>query len=131
MGGNLHRGFESLPLRWAAGGPGLRDGRLHPFAATLARRAPVAQLDRASVYGTEGHRFESCRARLESPANVGPFRLPTRSTARRTPAVPRAIRCRLPARRLPAEQGAHPAFRRALSNLSRLESRWNSAQVLW
>ncbi len=26
-------------------------------------QAPVAQLDRASVYGTEGHRFESCRAR--------------------------------------------------------------------
>src|SRR4051812_27629280 len=26
--------------------------------------APVAQLDRASVYGTEGHRFESCRARF-------------------------------------------------------------------
>jgi hypothetical protein len=25
--------------------------------------APVAQLDRASVYETEGHRFESCRAR--------------------------------------------------------------------
>jgi hypothetical protein len=28
--------------------------------------APVAQLDRASVYGTEGHRFESCRARFVS-----------------------------------------------------------------
>ena len=27
--------------------------------------APVAQLDRASVYGTEGQRFESSRARLE------------------------------------------------------------------
>ena len=25
--------------------------------------APVAQLDRASVYGTEGHGFESSRAR--------------------------------------------------------------------
>src|SRR4051794_39346004 len=33
--------------------------------------APVAQLDRASVYGTEGHRFESCRARCEAPANAG------------------------------------------------------------
>src|SRR5687768_5361478 len=30
--------------------------------------APVAQLDRASVYGTEGQRFESSRARYESPA---------------------------------------------------------------
>src|SRR5215211_5826414 len=37
-----------------------------PAGATLARRAPVAQLDRASVYGTEGHRFESCRARREA-----------------------------------------------------------------
>ena len=35
--------------------------------------APVAQLDRASVYGTEGHRFESCRARQESPAKLGFF----------------------------------------------------------
>src|SRR5919108_5138849 len=36
-----------------------------PLAATLDRRrsAPVAQLDRASVYGTEGQRFESSRAR--------------------------------------------------------------------
>jgi len=28
--------------------------------------APVAQLDRASVYGTEGQRFESSRARFVS-----------------------------------------------------------------
>ena len=33
---------------------------LHSRAA--ARPAPVAQLDRASVYGTEGQRFESSRA---------------------------------------------------------------------
>ncbi len=26
--------------------------------------ALVAQMDRASVYGTEGHRFESCRVRF-------------------------------------------------------------------
>ena len=26
--------------------------------------APLAQLDRASVYGTEGYRFESCEARF-------------------------------------------------------------------
>src|SRR5205823_6988817 len=39
---------------WSAG------GALHSGAL-----APVAQLDRASVYGTEGHRFESCRARSE------------------------------------------------------------------
>src|SRR4051812_12076267 len=34
--------------------------------ATLRGRAPVAQLDRASVYGTEGQRFESSRARSGS-----------------------------------------------------------------
>jgi hypothetical protein len=36
-----------------------------PLAAAtlLSRSAPVAQLDRASVYGTEGQRFESSRAR--------------------------------------------------------------------
>src|SRR5436189_227003 len=32
--------------------------------STINRSAPVAQLDRASVYGTEGQRFESSRARL-------------------------------------------------------------------
>src|SRR6185312_7161344 len=30
-------------------------------------RAPVAQLDSASVFGTEGYRFESCRAYLILP----------------------------------------------------------------
>ena len=50
-----------------------------PTATTTLRplfseaHAPVAQLDRASVYGTEGHRFESCRARQESPAKLGFF----------------------------------------------------------
>ena len=32
--------------------------------ASLFPPAPVAQSDRASVYETEGHRFESCRARF-------------------------------------------------------------------
>src|SRR3954466_4215510 len=38
---------------------------LQGVTATLSARftAPVAQLDRASVYGTEGQRFESSRAR--------------------------------------------------------------------
>src|SRR4051794_24453965 len=41
-------------------------------AATLGgRSAPVAQLDRASVYGTEGQRFESSRARFKGPAKQG------------------------------------------------------------
>src|SRR3954469_17053692 len=45
--------------------------------ATLVARfaAPVAQLDRASVYGTEGQRFESSRARSTNPSAVGVFRL--------------------------------------------------------
>ena len=36
-----------------------------------AAPAPVAQLDRASVYGTEGHRFESCRARCRPGSPFG------------------------------------------------------------
>ncbi len=32
------------------------------LSASMAPAAPVAQLDRASVYGTEGQRFESSRA---------------------------------------------------------------------
>src|SRR5258707_2068963 len=51
----LLRGFESRPLRSSARAPALD----WPTAA------PVAQLDRASVYGTEGQRFESSRARSE------------------------------------------------------------------
>ena len=44
--------------------------------ARIGRQAPVAQLDRASVYGTEGQRFESSRARYEEglePQGFGPF----------------------------------------------------------
>jgi hypothetical protein len=33
--------------------------------------APVAQLDRASVYGTEGRMFESCRVRHSDPVETG------------------------------------------------------------
>src|SRR3954470_16109117 len=40
-----------------------------PAATLRPRHAPVAQLDRASVYGTEGQRFESSRARFEGPAD--------------------------------------------------------------
>src|SRR3954467_14890442 len=42
--------------------------RLHSCIA-----APVAQLDRASVYGTEGQRFESSRARSNSRIAAVPF----------------------------------------------------------
>ena len=52
------------------GQPFYRDGegRVRAIAGpvqwgTLTVRAPVAQLDRASASGAEGHRFESCRAR--------------------------------------------------------------------
>src|SRR3954454_15439538 len=66
MGFTSHRGFESRPLR------SLRSATRPRAGGRYARRrlAPVAQLDRASVYGTEGHRFESCRARCESPADL-------------------------------------------------------------
>ena len=43
--------------------------RLRAGPLQSAASAPVAQLDRASVYGTEGQRFESSRARQENPAN--------------------------------------------------------------
>src|ERR1700733_4079938 len=36
-------------------------------------RAPVAQLDRASVYGTEGREFESLRARHRRSCTRGLF----------------------------------------------------------
>jgi NADH:ubiquinone reductase (H+-translocating) len=38
--------------------------------ATIAFHAPVAQLDRASVFGTEGWGFESLRARFAAPGAV-------------------------------------------------------------
>ena len=55
-----------------ARGPGRRGQPLRAVLLALGagrldcgvRPAPVAQLDRASVYGTEGQRFESSRARL-------------------------------------------------------------------
>src|SRR4051812_31591707 len=67
MGFTSHRGFESRPLRSlrSATRPS-QDGRY-----ARSRLAPVAQLDRASVYGTEGHRFESCRARFRKALHSG------------------------------------------------------------
>ena len=43
--------------------------------ATLVPHAPVAQLDRASVYETEGHWFESSRARYSFQLNPPQIRL--------------------------------------------------------
>src|ERR671926_369484 len=65
MGFTSHRGFESRPLR----SPPHRGPR-GPAAILEAPHAPVAQLDRASVYGTEGQRFESSRARWKDPATA-------------------------------------------------------------
>ncbi len=53
--GVTHRGFESLPLR---------QKQVH--------NAPVAQLDRAVVYGTTGQRFESSRAYHLPPDGATP-----------------------------------------------------------
>src|SRR6476660_5567484 len=58
MGFTSHRGFESRPLRSPP-----RRATTSVWPLSSEAHAPVAQLDRASVYGTEGHRFESCRAR--------------------------------------------------------------------
>src|SRR5215211_2416738 len=60
----------------AGSNPALSAARAGPrSAATLVLAAPVAQLDRASVYGTEGQRFESSRARYRNPCAVGDLRL--------------------------------------------------------
>ena len=61
-----------------------------PRAAPLrcCPHAPVAQLDRASVYETEGHRFESCRARYPPaslPANAARAGKAARSRPARRP----------------------------------------------
>ena len=47
--------------------------------------APVAQLDRASVYGTEGQRFESSRARYTSRTDDGGVSRPRQPARRRPP----------------------------------------------
>ena len=49
------RSFAAIPICWKAGGRSAR-GR-------NAKHAPVAQLDRASDYESEGRTFESFRAR--------------------------------------------------------------------
>ncbi len=79
--------YPSTPTRPRRSGP---SRALHSPAA---RPAPVAQLDRASVYGTEGQRFESSRARSsESPAIAG---LSSFSGAEPFPAAPESVQGRL------------------------------------
>ena len=68
MGLTLHRGFESRPLRCAGDRAGTRPPNGGAPVLQCPAHAPVAQLDRASVYGTEGQRFESSRARKEMEA---------------------------------------------------------------
>src|SRR5437868_15254880 len=53
--------------------------RMAHVRRAVCPHAPVAQLDRASVYGTEGREFESLRARFRSPATAGFFCLGLRS----------------------------------------------------
>ena len=62
--------------------------RIPPSPLTLHDpQAPVAQLDRASVYGTEGQRFESSRARWRRPASRASVTV-RRSAAAASPARP-------------------------------------------
>src|SRR3954462_1148685 len=77
-----------------------------PAAARLsaAAQAPVAQLDRASVYGTEGQRFESSRARYEPAANGGFSRLRIRK--RRLTESRKGPETRAHVGRIPARGGA-------------------------
>ena len=56
-------GRAPRPLRPLRGRPGPGQPPARALHSPAARPAPVAQLDRASVYGTEGQRFESSRAR--------------------------------------------------------------------
>jgi hypothetical protein len=49
--------------------PSARELGRAPFAFCTQTSARVAQLDRASASGAEGHRFESCRARLRLRSN--------------------------------------------------------------
>ena len=70
--------------------------------ARLVRLAPVAQLDRASVYGTEGQRFESSRARSWNPLieRVSAFREPglpaSAGQPQRSPSGPSEVDPRVP-----------------------------------
>ena len=52
-----------VPLSAAPKRPTESESELRAAPLRCCPHAPVAQLDRASVYETEGHRFESCRAR--------------------------------------------------------------------
>ena len=58
----------------------------------LAGLAPVAQLDRASVYGTEGQRFESSRAHFRKTLEMGPCRQALVGIALRYEVVSPAVR---------------------------------------
>ncbi len=54
---------------------GSRFGAVVPGTMLTVRDAPVAQLDRASDYGSEGWRFESSRVYLEDPLLTRGFSL--------------------------------------------------------
>ena len=61
--GQLYRGFESLPLRHFTANALKRLDFQAALSDKLALFAPLAQLDRASDYGSEGREFESSAAR--------------------------------------------------------------------
>ena len=127
------------------------EGSLRALHSPAARPAPVAQLDRASVYGTEGQRFESSRARYETSAARGflPFwrlisvvaRLPSRFAHRAFPGHLRdpdnsrvrttpdgtcrsstALRTTVTIAARPASRSAAPAGARRASSLARRSS---------
>src|SRR5690606_32736433 len=86
--------------------------RLHfpPPHPKIAPAALVAQLDRASVFGTEGCRFESCRVRYQLPPN--PL-LPSRPAPSRLARLNRAQR--LARRTLTTRQNPPPMRSSAFS----------------
>lgn len=62
------------------------------YDALLALEAPVAQLDRALVFGTKGCRFDSCRAHWWNGLSLGmPAFLPKHTTRRNTAPGLRAV----------------------------------------
>ena len=61
--------FRGLYIRWHTASAGVAQ-------KCLAKNAPVAQLDRASDYESEGRTFESFRARQISPSRRKPRTFP-------------------------------------------------------
>jgi hypothetical protein len=69
---HIHR-YRRVSAPAVASGKGRPDRAKSAGLQAESQIAPVAQLDRASVYGTEGREFESLRARYESPLETAGF----------------------------------------------------------